>query len=268
MSPSADRGYAPREYWERVAGRVSARDGEASIITGDDTGFYRWKRAMFLDRLLAPATERLLEVLEVGCGPGGNLAWLTDQSVSVAGADVSPTMLKQARRLLPEVSLTRVDGRRLPFDDRSFEAVMTVTVLQHNPPNAAGELLTEIARVADREVHLFEDTAWVGLHDRQSHWLRPPRWYARRMAEAGFVPTVRERLPLAMQELAAALARAVVGQSHHEGEDVTSQRQRVEGAIVRTARMIDAVLPSGVGLTRMSFRRAGTSTGQNGGRQR
>ncbi|MET9087201.1 class I SAM-dependent methyltransferase [Streptomyces sp. NPDC004237] len=268
MSPSTDGGYIPGTYWERVAGRVSERDGEASVIAGDDTAFYRRKRALFLDRLLAPATEGLREVLEVGCGPGGNLAWLTDRGMSVAGVDVSPTMLEHVRRRLPDVPLTHVDGRRLPFADRSFEAVMTATVLQHNPPDGAAELLTEIARVADREVHLFEDTAWISLRDRQSHWLRLPQWYVGRMAEVGFVPVVRERLPLAAQEVAAALVRAAGSRGHHEGERVTRRRQRIEASLGQAARMVDAVLPTGVGLTRMSFRRMGAPSDEKNGRQR
>ncbi|MFI5796308.1 class I SAM-dependent methyltransferase [Streptomyces sp. NPDC051677] len=268
MSPSADDGYIPGTYWERVARRVSARDGEANVIAGDDTTFYRRKRELFLERLLAPATEGLHEVLEVGCGPGGNLAWLAGRGMSVAGADVSPTMLEHVRRLLPDVPLTHIDGRQLPFADRSFEAVMTATVLQHNPPDGAGELLTEIARVADREVHLFEDTAWLCLRDRQSHWLRLPRWYVRRMAEVGFVPVVQERLPLAAQEVAAALVRAAGDRGHHEGERVTSRRQRVEVSLGQAASVVDAVLPTGVGLTRMSFRRAGAPSGEKNGRQR
>src|SRR6266545_680979 len=247
--------YHAASYWEDVAQRITARDGNATFVAGDDTSFYLRKRALFLDRLRAPATANVHQVLEVGCGPGGNLLWLASRGKSVAGADVSPSMLLHARRSLPVTPLTLIDGRRLPFADRSFESVMTATVLQHNPPAYVRALIAELARVAASEVHLFEDTAWIAIRDRRSHWLRTIGWYVEQMAAAGFEPVLHERLPLAAQEVAAALVRVAVGRGHSEGAHVARKRHRAEAAIGWAAQLVDAVLPAGVGLTRMSFRR-------------
>lgn len=246
--------YVARSYWEDVADEVDSRTGDARGVAGDDTDFYLLKRRFFLATMLAPATASVEQILEVGCGPGGNLAWLAARQKRVTGVDVSPRMLAHARHLAPDVPLILMDGRRLPFVDRGVEAVMTATVLQHNPASDAVALITEMARVAADEVHLFEDTAWIGVHDRKSHWLRKPRWYVDQMAQLGFELTVAQRLPIAAQEVAAAVARAT-DRGHREGARAGTGRRRAERAYVQAARFVDRALPAGVGLTRMSFRR-------------
>jgi SAM-dependent methyltransferase len=251
--------YVPDTYWEEVADQVAARDRDARFFAGDDTEFYRRKRALFLERMLAPATEGIQQILEVGCGPGGNLAWLAERGKSVTGVDVSARMLAHARELLPDIPLTKIDGRRLPFADRSFESVMTATVLQHNPSGSADALIAELARTAAADVHLFEDTAWISIRDRRSHWLRTPGWYIERMTAAGFELETLKRLPIAAQEITAALVRATLGQDHQEGAHVSGGRRRVEFALCRAARLLDAVLPASAGLTHMSFRRRPTA---------
>jgi SAM-dependent methyltransferase len=247
--------YVPAPYWDQVASRIGVRTHDAGLIAGDNTDYYQRKRAMFLDRLLAPATADARRVLEVGCGPGGNLAWLVSRGKEVAGADVSPCMLRHARQLLPGTPLTLIDGSRLPFADSGIESAMTVTVLQHNTPAGASALARELARVAASEVHLFEDTAWLNVRDHRSHWLRTPRWYADRMSAAGFDLVLVERLPLAAQEIVAALVRTAWGPWHPEGERETWGRHVAEVTCGGAARIVDAVVPGGVGLTRMSFRR-------------
>jgi SAM-dependent methyltransferase len=248
-------GYDARAYWDEAALQLGERDTDAFLVAGDNTAYYRRKRSQFLDVFLSPAMATVNEVLEVGCGPGGNLAWLARQGKAVAGADVSPEMLALAQHNLPLVEFTLVDGLRLPFADASFEAVMSATVLQHNPASATVSLLAEMARVARSEIHIFEDTAWIGVHDRPSHWLRRPTWYADRLSASGFEMVAKRRLPLAAQETVAALSRAAFARGHREGMPASAWRQRVESAAMPIAQLWDKAIPAGVGLTRMSFRR-------------
>jgi SAM-dependent methyltransferase len=248
------RRYSSREYWNKVANELDSRDGDASIVAGDDTAFYRVKRELFLQQLLGPAIGDAKAVLEVGSGPGGNLNWLKRRMETVVGADVSETMIKLARRNGVQ-ALVRIDGSRLPFRDRSCEAVFSATVLQHNPPEVCIPLIREMARVCGDQLHLFEDTAPVGVRDRRSHWLRRPNWYATRIEPLGFRSVVVERLPLTWQETAAVVSRGVVARTRHEGEAVSETQSRLERNLLRAARLPDRVLPATVGLTRMSFRR-------------
>lgn len=246
--------YAAQQYWDEVAGHIGGRSDGGGVVAGDDTEFYRLKRSMFLRRFLGPALREASTVLEVGCGPGGNVRWLTEQGKKVVGADLSETMLRHAGRTV-DAEFVHIDGRTLPFEDRRFEAVFVATVLQHNPPEDARSLLLEMARVAEREVHLFEDTAVLPVHDRASHWLRRPSWYAATLRDAGFTPVATERLRLSAQEVSAALVRAAASGGRHEGARATRRHVRAEAAVLPVARVVDAVVPPAVGLTRMSFRR-------------
>jgi len=247
--------YSTEEYWDRVGKRLQLRQRDASSIAGDDTQFYREKRKLFLERFLAPAVKGSASVLEIGSGPGGNLTWLAPRVSMAVGADVSRPMIEIARRNGARF-LVRTDGRRLPFRDRSCSVVFTATVLQHNPPSQCLAVLREMARVCDDGLHLFEDTAPVGVRDRRSHWLRRPEWYAARLEPLGFRLTSIERLALAWQELAAVAARALVPGRSPEGAPLSNARVSLERRLLRLARVPDCVLPQLVGLTRMSFSRS------------
>lgn len=80
--------------------------------------------AQMLGPWLAPGRR----VLDAGCGPGGNTAWLSAYG-DVVGTDISPEALQlfKARRRSPgAVQATILD---LPFAGSSFDVVVTVTVL-------------------------------------------------------------------------------------------------------------------------------------------
>ena len=90
------------------------------------------------------------EVLEVGCGTGPvsrELANRTDVR-RVVGVDPSPVFLAAARRLgksLAKLTFIEGDGRSLPCDDSSFDAIIFHTTLSHVPePQSA---LAEAYRV-------------------------------------------------------------------------------------------------------------------------
>ncbi|MFE7573143.1 class I SAM-dependent methyltransferase [Streptomyces sp. NPDC057521] len=246
--------YVKQDYWDEVARHLPAREIGGDLVAGDDTPFYRIKRAAFLEKLLAPALADATTILEVGSGPGGNVGWLTGKGKKVTGADISPEMLAQARMNV-EAEFVQTDGSTLPFDDRSFDAVFAATVLQHNRPADAEALLREMARVADSSVHLFEDTSVLPVQDRPSHWLRRPSWYAQVLEANGFVLTKRERLRQTAQEAMAVLVRTASPRTRHEGARTTERHRKIEAALLPVTRAIDAVVPPAVGLTRMSFSR-------------
>jgi ubiquinone/menaquinone biosynthesis C-methylase UbiE len=63
-----------------------------------------------------------LPVLDVGCGAGRDLAWLTQQGARVVGADRSTGMLALARQY-PAGGLVQADMRTLPFGDTVFGGI-------------------------------------------------------------------------------------------------------------------------------------------------
>lgn len=85
-------------------------------------------------------------VLDVGTGTGIGAQAALRHQVSVSGLDVAPGMLAIARQELPpEVELFEADLAQMPFDDRSFDALISIHVLMFAPDPVAG--LVEMRRV-------------------------------------------------------------------------------------------------------------------------
>ncbi len=88
-------------------------------------------------------------VLDVGCGDGTYAIALAEEGARVVGADLSAEMTRsaqaRARSVCRSPVFVRADLERLPFSDRSFDAVLAVTVLCFT--TAVGKALREIHRV-------------------------------------------------------------------------------------------------------------------------
>src|SRR6476620_8921651 len=88
--------------------------------------------------------------LDVGCGPGtvtASLARAAGPGGLALGVDISEPMLARAVRAEagPQIGFLRADAQRLPFRDQTFDAVLSIAMLQLIPkPSAA---LAEMARV-------------------------------------------------------------------------------------------------------------------------
>jgi ubiquinone/menaquinone biosynthesis C-methylase UbiE len=103
-------------------------------------------------------------LLDVGCGSGGPALRLAETTgTSVVGIDlleegiVTATRLAKERGLDDRARFERVDaGARLPFDDQSFDAAISIDVMCHLPNRA--EILHEWHRVTSRGARvLFSD---------------------------------------------------------------------------------------------------------------
>jgi len=85
-------------------------------------------------------------ILDVGCGAGRDLAWLSAQGANVVGGDLSAGMLAQARQHA-EGRLLRFNMRSLPFPSESFGGVWSSASLLHLPKEDAPRALAEMHRV-------------------------------------------------------------------------------------------------------------------------
>jgi SAM-dependent methyltransferase len=252
------KAYQPREFWSEVAEEIRRRPN-GNEVAGDDTPYYRYKRARFLADFLDPMPVRGQRVLEVGCGPGGNLRRIAQaQPRELVGCDVAPTMVELARRAtrdLPGVEVLEVNGTALPFDDRRFDLAFTVTVLMHNPDSMLAKILPEICRVAATHVYLFEDT---GPRKRasHSHFLRPVAEYAAICAAQGFRMVSADALPVfASERTARVIGAAFPFRDRREGAPKPRSELLLEKAALPLTRVVDrAITPRG-GTTRMVFER-------------
>lgn len=98
------------------------------------------------ERILPAARGR---VLEVGIGSGLNLPFYSSAVTSVTGVDPSRELLAMAREVVPTlpfaVELVDRGAEDMPFDERSFDSVVTTWTLCSIPK--AREALGEMRRV-------------------------------------------------------------------------------------------------------------------------
>jgi ubiquinone/menaquinone biosynthesis C-methylase UbiE len=86
--------------------------------------------------------------LDVGCGTGVLARELAAAGLEMTGLDPSEGMLAVAREHSPAVELVQGSGTDLPFEDGSFDLVVTVATLHHiAAPDAVRATLGELARV-------------------------------------------------------------------------------------------------------------------------
>jgi len=90
---------------------------------------------------------RELKVLDVGCGVGKTDGFLFPGLGELAGVDISPVSIEQARRENPQVHYESYDGKSLPFADGTFDAAFLICVLHHVVPAAREALLREVRRI-------------------------------------------------------------------------------------------------------------------------
>jgi ubiquinone/menaquinone biosynthesis C-methylase UbiE len=108
-------------------------------------------------RILAAAAITAKDrVLDVGCGIGNILVALAERvdfAQPAVGVDVSRALIELGQReirragLGGRISLQVAAATRLPFDDASFDVILSSHVIKHLDDQALPQALSEIARV-------------------------------------------------------------------------------------------------------------------------
>ena len=142
--------------WLETAGRRFARVATRAVVASPAlwrlfrgpvrTQFTRlapvWEGRRTQEHLLplAAALQRLetspAHVLDVGTGTGLAARFLAERfpEAEIAGVDLAPAMVEEARRLLPEELAPRVrfqvaDAAALPFEDEAFDLVVLLNMI-------------------------------------------------------------------------------------------------------------------------------------------
>jgi SAM-dependent methyltransferase len=96
---------------------------------------------------LSELTSRDVDVLDFGCGWGGETLWLASKVRSVVGVDVERSSLQQARRALSRSRVSNCEFRLMkdgciPLRDASVDAVFSTDTFEHvmDLPLAFGEI--------------------------------------------------------------------------------------------------------------------------------
>jgi len=132
-------------YRESYADTVNASLG----MPGLKVDFFTRVKADYfvdiLDKELGDA--KTASVLDVGCGVGIYHQNLSARLGKLSGVDVSSECVETAKARNPNIDYAAYDGARLPYEDGSFDAVVTICVMHHVPTSMWENFASEMARV-------------------------------------------------------------------------------------------------------------------------
>ena len=128
---------------------------------------------------LAAALDRLERapdrILDLGTGTGLAARFLADRfpDASIVGADLSPAMLEEARRLTPgaRISYELADGSHLPYPSGSFDLVVLLNMIPFfdelaRVTAAAGAVVFASSSGADTPIYVPTETLRRELEGR------------------------------------------------------------------------------------------------------
>jgi SAM-dependent methyltransferase len=100
------------------------------------------KRRLYLERTLRREFSRRWwtkapAVLDLGCGDGNHLPWLSRYAQRLLGSDYNIVRLVRARHLAPDATLFLADILDYPSEDAAFDFVFFHHVIEHIPDDRA-----------------------------------------------------------------------------------------------------------------------------------
>lgn len=99
------------------------------------------------------------KILEVGCGPGANIWYISREGFDTYGIDGSPTAINTAKKRLKnenlKASLIVGDIIKLPYSDNFVDSVIDNECIYSNNLNDADVILQEVKRVMKKDGLFF-----------------------------------------------------------------------------------------------------------------
>ena len=109
-----------------------------------------WATASLLRRSGIPSLANM-DILDVGCGTGGEMRRMTVYGADPArlvGIDVTPIRIEEAKRALPMMRFELGSAHAMPFPDASFDLITQfVTLCSVTHPGLRTAIATEMLRV-------------------------------------------------------------------------------------------------------------------------
>lgn len=145
--------YDMQKYWDKRA-KIGENIYEKVCVYGAPPQFNE-----IMDKIQRTCLSKLLKqipdindkkVLEVGCGVGRWANLIISIGAEYIGVDISPEMVKIAKKNNPTGNFYVIDGECLPFPDNCFDLVFSVTVLQHIPYNKKEKIIQEMCRITKK----------------------------------------------------------------------------------------------------------------------
>jgi ubiquinone/menaquinone biosynthesis C-methylase UbiE len=184
-------------YADRLAGALDRMPADRAVL------------GLFCELTLAAGLGT--DVGDVGCGTGRLEPYLAARGLSPWGTDLSPEMIRVARRDHPGFDFDVADLRELPFEDASLAGVVCWYSLMYLAPSDRSAAFGELARVVKPGGYLvtaFKAGDSQGRRAGRStglgvefdvYWLSPGEM-ERRVTDAGFTTVFRGGRPAEGQE--------------------------------------------------------------------
>jgi SAM-dependent methyltransferase len=249
---------------------VSAAAAEPWALALFRKSVLKQRKLAEIERALGPTAG--LRCLDLGSDNGVISLLLRRRGGSWASADLTDEAVASIRELVGD-DVHRVDGRALPFPDRSFDRVVVVDMLEHVPDEAA--FLAELARITRPGGRLIVNTPHLkrtalrrlrealGQTDEKHGHLRPgytPEGLDALLRAAGFAPSSRHTYSRFFSEL---VDTAINWGVERLGKKGSAKGMVVTGADVRrhakAFRVFSAIYPAVWAVSRLDMLLVGVS---------
>jgi cyclopropane fatty-acyl-phospholipid synthase-like methyltransferase len=161
---------------------------------------FRTPAMNWLDELLARLADGS-KVLDLGCGRGLPFTQKLAERHSVTGVDISARQIELARALVPEAQFVRADATSFEQAPESLDAVVSLFMLGHVPPDEQGPLLEGISGWLRSDGLLLTTMATSGTEAVDPDWLGAPMYFAsyspeenRALVQRGGLEILRDRV--------------------------------------------------------------------------
>ena len=95
-------------------------------------------------------------VCDAGCGPSAHIGrYLFDKGIKVIGVDISEKCIEIAKLYNPDMKFECADFSDLPFDDNSFDGVISYYSIINTPKIYVNKIFTEFRRVLKTNGYLL-----------------------------------------------------------------------------------------------------------------
>ena len=95
-------------------------------------------------------------ICDAGCGPSGHIGrYLLDKGLKVTGVDISEKCVELARLNNPDMKFECADISNLPFDNNSFNGLISYYSIINTPKIYVNRIFTEFRRVLKPEGYLL-----------------------------------------------------------------------------------------------------------------
>lgn len=127
-------------------------------------GWYegKYRRADVLEkRVISDMISQFPEpkaILEIGCGTSHFTRWFDSLGLVASGVDLSPLMVRQAKKIWPTGNLFNARSSNLPFEPDSFDIAVFITCFEYMPDPVG--VLREAARISKQGIVLGLMNSW------------------------------------------------------------------------------------------------------------